>query len=327
MGIILDDRIISFPRLITTISDSGRITGNFTQDEVSFLVGILRAGKLPATLTKEPISENQIGSMLGDDTIQKGKVAVAVSMIAVFVFTAFYYRFAGLIACVCLLANLLFVFAVMILVNAPLTMSGLAGLALTVGMSVDANVLIFERIREEIDRGAGVRMAIRNGFDRATVTIVDSNLTTLITAFVLYVIGTDQIRGFAVTLILGILTGMFTAVFCGRVVFDIADRQGWITQLRMMRFVGATHVDFMGKRRIWFAVSTSLDRGRSYRDGGSWEIDFRHRFYWRCVRHDGVAGFDAGRRGAHASRRSFSGYLAADSLHGQHGQCGRTTSQ
>jgi SecD/SecF fusion protein len=196
--------------------------------------------------------------MLGDDTIQKGKVAVAVSMIAVFVFTAFYYRFCGLIACMCLLANLLFVFAVMILVNAPLTMSGLAGLALTVGMSVDANVLIFERIREEVDRGAGVRMAIRNGFDRATVTIVDSNLTTLITAFVLYVIGTDQIRGFAVTLILGILTGMFTAVFCGRVVFDIADRRGWITHLRMMRFVGATRVDFMGKQHIWFAVSFVL---------------------------------------------------------------------
>ncbi|MHB9078015.1 MAG: protein translocase subunit SecD [Pirellulaceae bacterium] len=258
LGIILDDRILSFPRLITTISDSGRITGNFTQEEVSFLVGILRAGKLPATLTKEPISENQIGSMLGDDTIQKGKVAVCVATIAVFAFTAFYYRFSGLVACVCLLANLLFVFAVMILVNAPLTMSGLAGLALTVGMSVDANVLIFERIREEVDRGAGVRMAIRNGFDRATVTIVDANLTTLITAFVLYVIGTDQIRGFAVTLILGILTGMFTAVFCGRVIFEIVERRGWTNELRMMRLLDATHIDFMGKKYLWFAISLTM---------------------------------------------------------------------
>ena len=179
-------------------------------------------------------------------------------MLAVFAFTAFYYRFSGLIACLCLLANLLFVFAVMILVNAPLTMSGLAGLALTVGMSVDANVLIFERIREEIDRGAGVRMAIRNGFDRATVTIVDSNLTTLITGLVLYVIGTDQIRGFAVTLILGILTGMFTAVFCGRVIFDIFERKGWISQLRMMRLIHATYIDFMGKRHIWYVVSLVL---------------------------------------------------------------------
>ncbi|MHB8862983.1 MAG: protein translocase subunit SecD [Pirellulaceae bacterium] len=258
LGIILDERIISFPRLITTISDSGRITGNFTQEEVTFLVGILRAGKLPATLTKEPISENQIGSMLGEDTIQKGKLAVGVSMIAVLAFTAFYYRFCGLVACMWLMVNLLFVFAVMILVNAPLTMSGLAGLALTVGMAVDANVLIFERIREEINRGAGVRMAIRNGFDRATVTIVDSNLTTLITAITLYVIGTDQIRGFAVTLTLGILTGMFTAIFCSRVVFDISERRGWITELRMMRILGSTHIDFMSKRYVCFAISAVL---------------------------------------------------------------------
>ncbi len=273
LGIILDERLISFPRLITTISDSGRITGNFTQDEVSFLVGILRAGKLPATLTKEPISENQIGSMLGDDTIQKGKLAVAVSMLAVFAFTAFYYRFCGLIACFCLLANLLFVFAVMILVNAPLTMSGLAGLALTVGMSVDANVLIFERIREEIDRGAGVRMAIRNGFDRATVTIIDSNLTTLITGLVLYVIGTDQIRGFAVTLILGILTGMFTAVFCGRVIFDIFERKGWISQLRMMR-ANSRHVHRLHEQTAYLVRRFArVDRDRPDCHSGSRKID------------------------------------------------------
>ena len=169
LGIILDERLISFPRLITTISDSGRITGNFTQDEVNFLVGILRAGKLPATLTKEPISENQIGSMLGDDTIQKGKTGRRrVVDRRVRVHGVLLSLLPDWSPACCLLANLLFVFAVMILLNAPLTMPGLAGLALTVGMAVDANVLIFERIREEMDRGAGVRMAIRNGFDRAT---------------------------------------------------------------------------------------------------------------------------------------------------------------
>lgn len=279
LGIMLDDRLLSFPRLITTISDNGRITGDFTADEVNFLVGILRAGKLPATLTKEPISENNIGSMLGDDTIQRGKTAIAVSLIAVLVFVAFYYQFAGIVACMALLTNLLLVLAVMVVLKAPVTLPGLAGLVLTVGMSVDANVLIFERIREEMARGAALRMAIRNGFSKATTTIVDANVTTLITAVVLYAIGTDQIRGFAVTLILGILMSMFTAIFCSRVVFDIAERRQWIKQLRMMRILGSTHVDFVAVQRLAIIGSVVLmviglvavvTRGREILD-----IDFR----------------------------------------------------
>jgi SecD/SecF fusion protein len=258
LAIILDEQLISFPRLITTISDSGRITGGFTQPEVDFLVGILRAGKLPATLKKEPISENHIGSMLGDDTIQKGKTATLVSLLAVFAFMAFYYRFSGLVACAALAINLLFVFAAMILLNAPLTLPGVAGLALTVGMAVDSNVLIFERLREELARGTGLRMAIRNGFDRATTTIVDSNLTTVITALVLYAVGTDQLRGFAVTLTLGLMVSMFTAVFCSRVAFDIAERRGWIKGLRMMRLIGTTNLDFIGKCGIAVTCSSLL---------------------------------------------------------------------
>ncbi len=278
LGIVLDEKLLSFPRLRSMISDQGEITGGFDAAEVDFLVGILRAGRLPATLTKDPISENRIGSMLGEDTIEKGKVAIFISMMVVFICTALYYRFAGLVACASLAANLLFVFAIMILVKAPLTMPGLAGLALTVGMSVDANVLIFERIREELARGAGIRMAIRNGFDRATVTIIDSNLTTLITGVVLYVIGTDQIRGFAVTLILGLLAGMFTAVFCSRVVFDICERKGWLKSLHMMQFLGATDLDFVGKRRICAVVSITLIvislGGLVARGKGLFDIDF-----------------------------------------------------
>jgi SecD/SecF fusion protein len=278
LGIVLDEKLLSFPRLRSMISDQGEITGGFDAAEVDFLVGILRAGRLPATLTKDPISENRIGSMLGEDTIEKGKVAIFISMIVVFICTALYYRFAGLVACASLAANLLFVFAIMILVKAPLTMPGLAGLALTVGMSVDANVLIFERIREELARGAGIRMAIRNGFDRATVTIIDSNLTTLITGVVLYVIGTDQIRGFAVTLILGLLAGMFTAVFCSRVVFDICERKGWLKSLHMMQFLGATDLDFVGKRRICAVASITLIvislGGLVARGKGLFDIDF-----------------------------------------------------
>ena len=168
--------------------------------------------------------------MLGDDTIRKGKVSIVISLVAVLIFVAIYYRFSGLVACAALLMNLILIMATMVMLNAPLTLPGLAGLVLTIGMSVDANVLIFERIREELSRGAALRMAIRNGFARATTTIVDANVTTLITAMVLYAIGTDQIRGFAVTLILGILMSMYTAIFCSRVVFDIAEKRHWITR-------------------------------------------------------------------------------------------------
>lgn len=255
LGIILDQRLISFPRIQSTIRERGQITGEFSQEEVEFLVGILRAGRLPATLQKEPISENQIGSMLGDDTIRKGKVSIAVSLVAVLVFVAVYYRFAGLVACTALLLNLVLILAMMMVLNAPLTLPGLAGLVLTIGMSVDANVLIFERIREELSRGAALRMAIQNGFSRATTTIVDANVTTLITAIVLYAIGTDQIRGFAVTLILGILMSMYTAIYCSRAVFDVVERRRWIAKLKMLRLLGATKLDFIGKRRIALITS------------------------------------------------------------------------
>ena len=128
--------------------------------------------------------------------------------------------------------NVVMTVALMIMIKAAFTLPGLAGLVLTVGMAVDANVLIYERIREELERGASLRMAIRNGFSRATGTIVDSNITTLITAVVLYVIGTDQIKGFAVTLILGLLVSMFTAIYVSRVIFDIAERKRWIDAAR-----------------------------------------------------------------------------------------------
>lgn len=258
LGIMLDQRLISFPRIQTTIRERGQITGDFTSEEVEFLVGILRAGRLPATLKKEPISENQIGSMLGDDTIRRGKVSIVISLLAVLVFVGFYYRFPGLVACTALLLNLILILAAMMVLNAPLTLPGLAGLVLTIGMSVDANVLIFERIREELNRGSALRMAIQNGFARATTTIVDANVTTLITAIVLYAIGTDQVRGFAVTLILGILMSMYTAIYCSRAVFDVVERRRWISKLKMLRIIGATKLDFLGKRRIALVASCIL---------------------------------------------------------------------
>ena len=258
MAILFDEKVLSAPQLITPISGRGRITGDFDQDEIDFLVNILDSGKLSATLKKLPISENQIGSLLGVDTIRRGQEAIALSLVVVLIFILIYYRYAGLVACLALVANLVFILAMMVLLKATVSLPGLAGLVLTVGMSVDANVLIFERIREELARGAALRMAIRNGFQKATQTIVDANLTTLITAVVLYAIGTDQVRGFAITLILGILMSMYTAIFCSRVFFDIAERNRWLKKLSMMQILSATNIDFIGKRYIAGAVSTVL---------------------------------------------------------------------
>ncbi|MBC8350943.1 MAG: protein translocase subunit SecD [Planctomycetes bacterium] len=280
LGIVLDNTLLSAPNIQEPITQGrGRITGDFTAEEVDFMVNILEAGSLPVVLNPKPISENQINPLLGKETIQQGKMAMGISLALVLVFILFYYRFSGIVACLALLLNLLFILAMMILIKAAFTLPGLAGLVLTVGMSVDANVLIFERIREELARGAALRMAIRNGFARATTTIVDANVTTLITAFVLYGIGTDQIRGFAVTLILGILMSMFTAIFCSRVVFDIAERTRRLKQLRMMQILSATQIDFIGKRKLAAVLSVIIITiglvGIGSRGAGIFDIDFR----------------------------------------------------
>lgn len=285
LGIVLDDNLLSAPNILQPIRKEGRITGRFTRAEVEQLVQILKAGQLPAALTKQPIAENQIDATLGADTINKGVWAISVSLGLVLLFILFYYRFAGIIACIALMMNLAMILATMVLINQPLTLPGLAGLVLTVGMSVDANVLIFERIREELKKGAAARMAIRNGFAKATVTIIDANLTTLITAIVLYAIGTDQIRGFAVTLILGIMFSMFTAIYVSRTLFDLAERHGFLSlnmadgvnTLRSM-VSGEAGLDFVSKGKFTLAMSGVLvligigslfARGR-----GIFDIDF-----------------------------------------------------
>ena len=167
-----------------------------------------------------------------------------------------YYRFSGVVADLAVLLNIVLVVALMISIKAAFTLAGLAGLVLSVGMAVDANVLIYERMREELDRGASVRMAIRNGFQRAFSTIVDSNLTTLITGIVLFSIGTDQLKGFAVTLILGLSLNLFTAVFCSRVIFDLAEQKRLLKTLSMARLFGKTKYEFV--RWVRPAVILSL---------------------------------------------------------------------
>ncbi len=258
LGIVLDNELLSAPNIQERITGQGRITGRFTQEEVDFLVNILQAGSLPVVLNKVPIAENSINPLLGKETVESSQIAMTVSLLLVFAVVCWYYRYSGFIASVAMTANLLYILAAMILIKAALTLPGIAGLVLTVGMSIDANVLIYERMREEMAKGSTLRMAIRNGFARATVTIIDSNLTTIITAVVLYAIGTDQIRGFAVTLILGILVSMFTAIFCARVVFDISERTRFMTKLNMRQLFANPNYDFVGKQYICLGVSVAL---------------------------------------------------------------------
>ncbi len=255
LGIVLDGHLQSAPRINEPIRTNGQITGKFTDREIEDYRTVLSSGKLDVALRKNWISLDQIRSTLGDELKTKGIMSNAISLALVVTFMLVYYRFCGMVACLALGLNLLFSLGILILINVNLTLTGLAGFVLTIGMSVDANILIFERIREELERGSALRMAIRNGFDRAMSTIIDSNLTTLVTAIILYVVGTDQIRSFAVTLIVGILMCMFTAIFCARLIFVVFERNRWISELKMRQIYRGGLIDFVSKQPIATAFS------------------------------------------------------------------------
>lgn len=257
LAIILDGQVHSAPNLNGAIRDSGQITGNFSPEELKKLVDVLNAGALQLPINPTPISEFSISPLLGADVQHKGILALWVSSVAVFLFMAIYYRFSGLVADISLLLNLVLTLGVMVICNATFTLPGLAGMVLGLGMSVDANVLIYERMREEMERGSSLRMEIQNGFSKAFSAIWDSNVTTLIAAVVLYMIGTDQIKGFAVTLFIGICMSNFSALYFGHLVFDIAERKRWITKLNMMKVIGVPKFDFIGKLKaaVTFSVS------------------------------------------------------------------------
>ncbi len=256
LGIILDKKLFTAPNLKSAIFDRGQISGDFDDARVRELVDVLNAGALPATLSPDPISERTTGPELGQDTIKAGKLSIIVALGLVFIGVLFYYRFAGIVACIALAMNAVLLLACMIIINAEFSLAGIAGFALSVAMAVDANVLIYERMREEAGRGAGLRMTIRNGFERALSAIIDSNLTTLITAVILYAIGSDQVRGFAVTLFLGIVLSMYTAIIVARVIFNVAERRHWIDRVKMLRALPPTHFNFL--RYKWPMISVSL---------------------------------------------------------------------
>ena len=230
MAIVLDNNIYSAPVIQERISGGrAQITGTFSMDEANNLAIVLRAGALPAPL--KIIQDLTVGPSLGRDSIEKGVKATLFAGLLVIVFMASYYRLSGVIANFALMLNLVCLIGSLAALNATLTLPGIAGIILTIGMGVDSNVLIFERIREELRQGKPVRLAIDAGYDKAFLTIVDSHVTTLITGFALFLFGTGPIKGFAVTLCLGIAINLFTALVGTKVVFDLLNQRRKIEQL------------------------------------------------------------------------------------------------
>jgi SecD/SecF fusion protein len=261
LAIVLDGRVQSAPRIKEAIpSGQAVITGRFTIEQAQDLAIILRVGALPAPMNLE--EERTVGPLLGQDSINKGIKATIIGGALVFVFMAVYYLFAGIIADIALSLNLLIILGSLGMlpylfpgVSATLTLPGIAGIVLSLGMAVDANVLINERIREELTSGRTLRTAIANGYSKAFSAIFDSNFTTLIAAFLLFQFGTGPIRGFAVTLTIGLIASMFTAIVVTRTIFEVLLGLGFLKSLPMLRLIKETKLDFIGKRRIFYAIS------------------------------------------------------------------------
>jgi len=260
LAILLDDVAISAPNISEGgIRDRGIITGTFTPTEVTDMVNKLNAGSLPARLIEQPISERVIGPSVGADNLHKGIQSGIIGLVVVVTFMIVYYTISGSIADVALLMNLLFTLAIMAAMQATFTLPGIAGLILTIGMSVDANVLIFERIREEQERGVGLATAIRSGYQRALSAIVDSNITTILTAAILYYVASEDIKGFAIVLMLGIGSSMFTAIFVTRVILDLLVSKRIIkNRLIMLRLIKVPNIDWMGLRKPFYIISGIL---------------------------------------------------------------------
>ncbi len=257
--ILLDDMAITAPNISERISGSGVISGSFTRTYVDDMVNKLNAGSLPARLIDQPISVNTIGPSIGVENRDQGIRAGLIGLVAVMVCMLVYYMLAGSIADVALLMNILFVLAIMAGVRATFTLPGIAGIILTIGMSVDANVLIFERIREEQQRGSSLRIAVTNGYQKAFRTIFDANLTTFITAAILYWRASEEVKGFAIVLMLGIASSMFTALFVTRTIFDLLLSKRLIKDhLTMLRIIHKPNVDWMRSRPIFFGISSVL---------------------------------------------------------------------
>ncbi len=254
MAIVLDGVVRSAPVIRERIlGGSAQISGSFSHEEASDLAIVLRVGALPAPV--DIISNMTVGASLGQDSIKKGLTSGIFGAIMVLSFMIIYYRLSGVIANAALTLNILFLFTGLAILNATLTLPGIAGIILSIGMAVDANVLIFERMREEYALGKSVRSSVDAGFSKAFWTIVDSQVTTLITATALFMFGTGPIKGFAVTLSLGIIFNLFTALFFSRMMFDLINSGKAMKSLNFMQFVKKPNLDYMKLKNITFAIS------------------------------------------------------------------------
>lgn len=278
LAIVLDGKVVSAPVIREAIpSGQAQISGNFTVEQANDLSVILRAGSLPAPVIVE--EERTVGPLLGADSIHSGMKASMIGVILVVGFMIFYYRLAGVVANFALVLNVLIILACLSLFKGTMTLPGIAGLILTIGMAVDANVLIYERMREELALGKSLRASIAAGYHRALSAIIDSNLTTIVAAALIFKFGTGPIRGFAVTLTIGLLANLFTAVTCTRVIFEVMCDQFGLSKLNFMHiFKKETHFDFIGKRRICYIMSAVFIIGGivlfAMRGNANYGVDF-----------------------------------------------------
>jgi SecD/SecF fusion protein len=235
LGIVLDGKLISAPNINSQINGSGEITGGgaggFSRQEQGYLISVLNAGSLPAQLTNEPISEVTVGPQLGEENLRHGLYSCYIGLGVVGVFLIGYYYLAGLVAFGAVCMNLLMILGVMAAGNFTFTLPGIAGIVLSIGAAVDANVLIFERLREEQERGLSLNLALRNAYAKAWSAIVDSNATTVITSIVLYSLGSEEVKGFGITLLIGLVSSLFTALFVTKTVFAVMIDKFGVTNL------------------------------------------------------------------------------------------------
>ncbi len=256
LAILLDGQLYSAPVIQGAIETGrGQITGHFDQKEAFELANVLE-NPLRAPLKLR--ASHRVDPTLGKDSIRSGVKAAVAGTLAVSLFMLVYYMIAGMVANVALIANIVILLGVMCSVGTTLTLPGIAGIVLTVGMAVDANVLIYERIREELGKGKSLRGAISAGYDRAFGTIFDSHVTTLISSIILIFMGTGPIKGFGVALTIGVAASLFTALVVTRLIFDWLLERGWLKSIRMLHFIRATKLDFMKLAKPAFITSWLL---------------------------------------------------------------------
>ena len=260
VAIVLDGMVYSYPTVNTEITGgSSEITGNFTLEEAEDLANVLKSGKLPAPATI--IQEQVVGPSLGAESINSGLISFIIAFVLVLLYMVFFYQGAGLVADVALLCNVVLLFGTLVSFGAVLTLPGIAGLVLTLGMAVDANVIIYERVKEELRAGKGLSKAIADGYSNAYSAIIDGQFTTFLTGVVLFLFGSGPVQGFATTLIIGIITSVLTSVFITRIIFDDRVSKGKNISFDnkfTRNFLQNTKVDFLGKKKIAYIVSGAL---------------------------------------------------------------------